>query len=437
MPLKVLISGAGVAGPALATFLLRANPAHHITIVERAAALRSGGQQIDLRGQGIDAMGKLGLLEAVAARAITEDGLALVGARDGRQWAIFGQNTSGQGRQALSSEYEIMREDLVNLLFEASLRAGRAANSKGLGGGLQYQFGSFATRIRQHQLDGDTQKPVEVTFSNGRTESFDLVVGADGQTSRTRRMVFGEEASAKAFKPLGMSMAYFGIPRESTDNATARFSLLPGRRFMATRTGNRATNKTTTQGYLAVKFDATSDREKQQDLARDKQYWAELFRGEGSQADRLIKGMLETDDFYAQSLGQVKMETYFRGRVVLLGDAGYCPSPMTGMGTACAVVGAYVLAGEIAGRRHGQDLERSLAAYDEMMRPFVAEAHKLPPASPTSFYVETRWGVRSAYWFLWALSTLKVDQLMHRFMPEARGGWKVPEYPELSSNKQE
>lgn len=423
MPLKILISGAGVAGPALSTLMLRANPAHSITIVERSPALRKGGQQIDLRGQGIPVMRKLGLLGAVQARSVDEDGIALMDAKSGREWAVFGKNTSGQGRQALTSDYEIMRGDLVNVMYTASLEAGRRARKVGTGG-LEYQFGTYATEIRQLGDDG-----ASVTFSDGRAERYDLVVGADGQGSRTRRLAFGQEASDAAFKSLGLSMAFFSIPRNDGDDATARFSFAPKRRFMATRTGNQPT----TQGYFAVKDDTSEWRDVANlTVEQQKQRWARLFRDAGWQAERLVQGMLKTDDFYAQNLGQVKMETLSQGRVVLLGDAGYCPSPMTGMGTACGIVGAYVLAGEIARHAHGRDLDAALKSYEKVLRPFIAEAQKLPAASPEKFYSETEWGVWLSCRILSILSTLKVDQLMNRLIPEARGGWEVPEYPGLN-----
>lgn len=427
MPLKILISGAGVSGPALSTFLLRSNAAHHITIVERAPALRTGGQQIDLRGQGIPVMRRLGLLDAVRARAVAEDGIALMDARrPSRQWAVFGKNESGRGRQALTSDYEIMRGDLVDVLYGASQEAAREAAAAGPGGGgLEYRFGTYATGIRQLGDDG-----ANVTFSDGRNEIYDLVIGADGQGSRTRRLVFGEEASDAAFKSLGVSMAYFSIPRTEEDNATARFCLVPKKRFMATRTGNRSV----TQGYLAVKDDAPEWRNLSRlSVDQQKERWGQLFRGAGWQADRLIQGMLKTDDFYAQNLGQVKMDAWTKGRVALLGDAGYCPSPMTGMGTACGLVGAYVLAGEIARHGHGRDLDSALKSYEKVLRPFIIEAQKLPPPGPGHIYVETDWGVWLTCRVLSIMSAFKVDQLMNRVLPEARGGWEAPEYPELDS----
>lgn len=441
-PLKILISGAGISGPALATLLLRSSSPgaaqqYHVTVVERAPELRQGGQQIDLRGQGIPVMRRMGLLGAVRDRTVAEDGIALMDARDlhRRPWAVFGRNESGQGRQALTSEYEIMRGDLVDVLHGASLEAARTAAAVGGGGGsrLEYRFGTHATDIRQ--LPG-ADAGASVAFSDGREERFDLVVGADGQGSRTRRLAFGQAASDAAFRPLGVSMAYFSLPRTEADDATARFCLVPGRRFMATRTGDRPV----TQGYLAVKHDDENAPEwrslSRLGVEQQKDRWARLFRGAGWQADRLVQGMLETDDFYSMNIGQVKMEAWTKGRVALLGDAGYCPSPMTGMGTACGLVGAYVLAGEIARHGHGQDLDGALASYEKVLRPFVEEAQKLPPPGPGHIYVETEWGVWLTCRALSIMSALKVDQLMNRLLPEARGGWEVPEYPELNLEDQ-
>ncbi|KAF9881764.1 oxidoreductase [Colletotrichum karsti] len=426
MPLKILISGAGVAGPALSAFLLRANPSHSITIVERSLALRKGGQQIDLRGQGIPVMRKLGLLDKVKERAVAEDGIAFVDASSGRQWAIFGRNDSGQGRQAFSSEYEIMRRDLVDVLYGASLDEGRRGRSRDRGqGGLKYKFGTYATGIRQFESGA------QVSFCDGSTEDFDLVVGADGQSSKTRRLVFGQEASDAAFKSLGVNFAYFRIPREQSDNATAQASFSSKKRFMAIRTGDRPV----AQGYLGVKADIPElTNSTTQSASTQKDLWAQIFEGAGWKSERLIRDMLATDDFYAHKLGQVKMDTWSKGRVVLLGDAGYCPSPMTGMGTACGMVGAYVLAGEISRFGHGSNIKAALESYEKVMRPFIVEAQKLPAIGPGPLYIETEWGIWFANRVFGVMSALQIDRLLNRIMPEDKGGWIVPEYPELNGN---
>ncbi|KAK2023929.1 FAD/NAD(P)-binding domain-containing protein [Colletotrichum zoysiae] len=421
MSLKILVSGAGVAGPAFSALLLGANLSASITVAERSQALRKGGQQIDIRGQGIPVMQKMGLLEAARARAVAEDGIAFIDARSGRQWAMFGKNDSGKGRQAFSSEYEIMRGDLVDLLYCASLERGREARNRG-NGGLRYVFGTYVVGIRQFE-DG-----VEVTFSDGTTERFDLVVGADGQSSMTRRLAFGHEESNAAFKSLGVNQAYFAIPREQTDNGTAQACLTTKRRFMATRGGQRPT----AQGYLSVFSDSAEWKgSTRRSVSEQKELWAQTFKGAGWQEERLVREMFNAEDFYAHRIGQVTMKNWSRGRVVLLGDAGYCPSPITGMGTACGLVGAYVLAGEIARHGHGSGLHAALKSYGQVLRPFIAAAQKLPPGGPGLMYKQTQFGVGVMNRILGTLSALRVDRMMNRLFSEDKGGWELPTYPEL------
>jgi 2-polyprenyl-6-methoxyphenol hydroxylase-like FAD-dependent oxidoreductase len=142
--------------------------------------------------------------------------------------------------------------------------------------------------------------------------------------------------------------------------------------------------------------------------------------------------MQDCHDFYACELAQVKMKQWSTGRVVLLGDAGYSPSVMTGMGTTCSLVGAYVLAGELA--RHGDDMRTALEEYERVVRPAVAGYQVLPSGMSGNFMPSSRLGL----WFvrntLWAISALKIDQMILRVLPkrEDKFDWTVPDYPELN-----
>ncbi|ORY58409.1 monooxygenase [Pseudomassariella vexata] len=406
--MKVLINGGGIGGPALATLLLRSNPHHDILIVERSPSLRDGGQQIDLRAQGISIMRKLGLLEPIKAVCVAESGMAFMDSA-GRQKAVFGVNNSGKGQQGFTSEYEIMRGDFVHVLYEAR------------GKGVRYEFGKYAQGIEQ---EGDG---VTVTFSDGKTEKFDMVVGADGQGSRTRRMLFGAKAGEAAFHPLGPYYAFYSIPREKTDDATARIYHIPGSRIAFLRSGNRRV----TQAILAFMGD---DLELEESMKKgvdaQKETWLRIFNDvESFDKERMLRGLKETDDFYVTKIGQVKMDSWSKGRVVLLGDAGYCPSAVTGMGTTAALTGSYVLAGELA--RHGSDVEAALKGYDRVMRPFVQEWQKLMPGFPRLAHMQTAWGIRVLHIVMALIAWLGIDRLLNQLLPENKGGLVVPEYPEL------
>jgi 2-polyprenyl-6-methoxyphenol hydroxylase-like FAD-dependent oxidoreductase len=116
-----------------------------------------------------------------------------------------------------------------------------------------------------------------------------------------------------------------------------------------------------------------------------------MFEDAGWQSQRVLDGMDKAGDFYMQEIAQVKMKHWSKGRVALVGDAGYCPSPISGMGTSLAIIGAYILAGELAVCK--KDWGEGLKGYEEKMRPFVTGAQKLPLGAPAILNPQTAWGI--------------------------------------------
>jgi 2-polyprenyl-6-methoxyphenol hydroxylase-like FAD-dependent oxidoreductase len=137
--------------------------------------------------------------------------------------------------------------------------------------------------------------------------------------------------------------------------------------------------------------------------------------------------MRTTDDFYSTSVAQVKVDTWSKGRVVLLGDAGYCPSVLTGLGTTASLVGAYVLAGELA--RHGDNVGAALESYETVLRPYVEKVQQLPPMNLAIF--RSKLGLNISYFALAILSKLKIDSLVNALTKDKKETWQLPEYPEL------
>lgn len=419
MPLNVLIVGAGVAGPALAFFMQKADPNHKITIVERSPLLRVAGQQLDLKNQGVDILRKMGLLETMSSHCVNETGLEVLDS-NGKQLAVFGINPSGQKRLTLTAEYEIMRGDIVKVLYDASLKLNEELKDKqGAGGQLTYEFNKTITDLAQDD------NGVDVTFSDGQKKRFGLVVAADGQGSRTRRLAFGQEVSDAAFRPLGVHAAYYSIPKSEGEGGLARAYSAPGRRLVVTRTSNRPV----TQVLLFTMGDGDKLRKSyKESIEKQKEAFAESYRGAGWETDRLLDGLDTCGDFYSHEVGQIRMEQLSKGRVVLLGDAGYCPSPFTGMGTTSCLIGAYVLAGELA--RHGNNVPQALQAYEEVARPPINECQELPTESLSTFFPSSRIGIWILRKFLWVVS--RVEPITYMPRSEEKRGWKVPEYPELN-----
>ncbi|KXJ85703.1 hypothetical protein Micbo1qcDRAFT_237358 [Microdochium bolleyi] len=420
-PLRILVNGAGVCGPALACFLLGSDLDVAITIVERSPELRTGGQQIDLRDQGIPLMRTLGLLDTVKAHTVPETALSFVDSA-GKTQGSFGVNDTGKGPQAFVSEYEIMRGDLVRVLYEHSLKLADEVPDKDRKS-LKYEFGKYATDIIQ-----DGTSTAAVTFSDGSQGTYDLVVGADGQGSKTRRLVWGVEAANKAFESKDLVVCLWTFPKSEWDqqHREAFVYPCPGRRIVSLRTAAPVS-----QGMFAIMGKTQELRDVQsRPVGEQKKLWASFFQNCGWQTDRLVESMRSADDFYMSEIGQLKMPQWHKGRTVLLGDAGYCPSPITGLGTTCSLMGAYNLAGSLA--QHPGDIETALRRYDEDLRPFVKGAQSLPPGIPGIIYPASSWGVGVLRWCVWVVWVLKLDKLIASLAPEAKKDFKLPTYAALN-----
>ncbi|KAH6655352.1 oxidoreductase [Truncatella angustata] len=407
-PLRILIIGAGVAGPSLAFWLARCG--HRITITERSPNLRASGAQIDLRAQGITVARMMGLMPYIQRHLVDEAGVAYLDSR-GRVIGTIMANRSGRGAQSLTSEYEIMRGDLVNVLYDAT---------KNLDG-IDYEFGKTVERFVQ---EGDG---VKVWYDDKTTEKFDVLVGADGQGSRTRKSMQKNSNNEDSVRRLGVYLAYWNISRTKTDSNIRQMYIAPSRWIFC-----RSHSETDTQAYFFFRDD--SDEAKSMTRAPEeeqKQFWTKNFQGLGWQTERFIDGMKTTSDFYCQEAAQIKTNTWSQGRVVLLGDAAHCASPLTGMGTTGAFVGAYVLAGEIT--RHSQNLDLAFANYDRILRPFVDEIQKLKPLQINIGFPTTQLGVSLLHAFVRLICWLRLPYIIARLFSEVKGGWELPVYAELIS----
>lgn len=358
----------------------------------------------------------MGILDEIKSRCVDETGLEMVDSA-GRRTAYFGASPSGENRLGLTSEYEIMRGDMVQILYDASMKQNAAI--KGSGHGIDYLFDQTITSLNQSDEGAD------VTFSNGRKERYDLVIAADGQGSRTRQLAFGSDISDSAFKSLGIHAAYFSMPRVDGEGTLARGHLAPGRRMIMTRTSDRPVTGTL---LFTTKQSPELKNSYKESLQSQKEAFSQAFKDIDWQADRLIDGLRKSDDFYAHELGQIKMNHLSIGRVVLLGDAGYCPSPFTGLGTNLCLVGAYVLAGELT--RPENDVTQALKAYEEKMRPFIDECQQISNTTIGLFFRSSRFGVWAMENFIWAAS--KLTALIPRSEKGPDHEKQLPEYPNLN-----
>lgn len=335
----VLVSGASVAGPALAWWL------HHHgfrpTIVERAPGLRRGGQAIDVRGAALTVVERMGLLDRLRDARTAMQGMSIV---DGEgQELMRTTETTLTGGATDSGDVELLRDDLTDVLYAATKDD------------VEYRFGDTITGLE------DDGAGVTVTFERGDTRRFDLVVGADGLHSDVRRRLFGDEAAFTRF--LGVYLAVFTVPNHLGLDHWQTFHHLEG----GTVGVYSARNNTEARAILG--FGSPLLDIDPRDVEGQKRLLAERFAGVGWEAPRLLEAMWGAADFHFDAMSQIVLPAWSKGRIALVGDAGYCGSPMTGQGTSLALVGACVLAGELAAA--GGDHDRGFARYEERMRPFV------------------------------------------------------------------
>lgn len=402
--LKVLICGGGCAGPALAYWLSKCG--HKVVVVERFPSLRASGAQIDLRAQGIEVVKRMGLLDVVRSKVVEEVGSSFVDSQ-GKAKATIMANKSGKGAQSVTSEFEIMRGDLVRLLYDATKDR------------VQYIFGKKVSNFEQDD------EQVMVYFSDGSSDSFDLLVGADGQGSRVRQAIL-PSTTTDPYRHLDVHIAYFFVPRTEDDTEFGQIYLSPGGRMVM----RRSHNQHETQVYFMLRDESKELRSlPRTSLEQQKEFWSTRFADVDWQAPRFLEGMKTTENFYSQEAVQVRIESWHKGRVVLLGDAAHCASPFSAMGTTGSFVGAYVLAGEI--NRHSDDLAQAFANYEKKLRPFVDELQKVSTTFLRLLMPKTQWAIWVIQFFLGLLCFFRVPELLSRFSSEEQGGWKLPDYPEL------
>ncbi|MCS3554158.1 MULTISPECIES: FAD-dependent monooxygenase [Sphingobacterium] len=353
----VLVSGASIAGPALAFWLHRFG--FDVTIVERAEELRLGGQNIDVRDEAQKVVQLMGLEDEIRAANTGELGIRFVDVNN-HTLAEFPKTNGGFG----TAELEILRGDLAQVFFNATKD------------NIPYIFGDQILALVE-----DKDK-VNVTFKNSTPRSFDLVIAADGIRSSTRKLIFGDEP---VIKYIGVYCSYLTIPRIDSDTSWAYWYNAPESRVLNLRPDNVGTTRASFSFLSPEKGYEKLSLQEQKGILKQK------FADAGWQAPRLLQGLEESKDVYFDSISQVKAPRWTNGRCAMVGDAAYCPTPMSGMGASLSIVGAYVLAGELSRHQNHQD---AFEAYEKLMRPYVEDIQNLPPGVPWLAHPKTKFGIK-------------------------------------------
>lgn len=328
---RVLISGASIAGPALAYWLNQYG--FDVTVVEKAHEVRSGGQAVDFKGPiHHTVLARMGILDAVKQASVTNrDGL-LVNAKGRKIGVVPGAFAGG--------EINVPRGDLARILYDLTSES------------CEYVFGDSITSLT------DTDGAVDVTFSHAAARTFDLIIGADGIHSNVRQLAFGPESNYVAH--LGHYYVLAGLDAGNDDvmyNEPGRMAALGGPKAPAFFV------------FRADLLPGTRDN-----IATQKKQVTDAFVGGSWRLPELMEKIPNAEEFYLDPISRVTTDQYAEGRVALVGDSAY-GNALGGFGTGLAIVGAYVLAGEL--HRAGGDFATAYAEYEAKFRDYASVSQKI------------------------------------------------------------
>jgi len=343
---NVLISGAGIVGLTLAYWLKHYG--YIPTLVERHPSLRSGGYKIDIRGAALEVIKRMGA-DSLIYRTRTDIQGATIVDSTGKHLTEMSGDLCGSRTEG---DLEIMRGDLCRILLQQV-------------GEVECLFGDSITHLSQ------SEGGVQVEFEQNKPRLFDLVVGADGLHSIVRKLAFGDEP--QFMHAFGLYISVYTIPN----------FLNLDRWEIEYHEPQKFVNVYSTRGDLNAKagfaFSSTSLQFDPRNVEQQQKLLQDAFSGVGWEVPRLLAAMKEAPDFYFDSIAQIHMAHWTKGRIALVGDAGYAPSPLSGQGTSLAIVGAYVLAGELAEAQG--DYTKAFPEHEKLLRNFVKKNQKLAEMS--------------------------------------------------------
>ncbi|WP_396928597.1 FAD-binding domain [Mycolicibacterium sp.] len=391
--MKIAISGAGVAGPTLAYWLCRGG--HEPTLIERAPRFRTGGYLIDFWGVGYRVAQRMGLEPAIRAAGYQLESLRSVDV-DGRTLASL--PVDGFRRAARGELVSVARGDLAATVYDA------------IRNDVETIFDDSITAMHERS-DG-----VSVSFAHNTTRDFDLVVGADGLHSNVRRLAFTQNPAIEHYLGCLVAAAVVDDYQPRDDLVYVTFS----------RPGRSVARFSLRDNRTLFLFVFRSDQ-RDDPLGLDQRkalLWRE-FGDAGWECKQILAAVDAVDDLYFDTVSQIRMDRWSRGRVALVGDAAACVSLLAGEGTGLAMAGAYVLAGELM-CAHG-DYRRAFSAYEKHLRRFVEGkqqgAGKLLPV----FATETELGIRIRHLVMRAMSFRPLfDLIVSRTL---RDDIELPDYP--------
>ena len=357
---NILISGAGIAGTTLAYWLK--NFGFNPTIVESSPELREGGYAIDFMGAGYDVAEKMGIIPALKAVDINFSKLVFV---DGNNKERGSMNYQEIKNLLNGRAFTLLRSDLAKVIYQ------------NLDEDVEIIFGDTITKIDQNEKD------ISISFQNGKTRDFDLLVGADGLHSNVRKLVFGSEAQFEKY--CGYYTSSYTINKFPLGNNAFSMYNVPYRQVAVY-------SKNEIQANTFFIFTSSEKLDYQHhDIEKQKQILKAEFGNSGWKCPELLTQIDSTTDFYFDSVSQIKMHHWHKGRVTLAGDAGYCPSLLSGKGSTLAMVGAYILAGEL--KQAKGNYKTAFEEYEILFKPFMEKKQKAAQSFAKSFVPKSNFGI--------------------------------------------
>lgn len=396
---KVLVCGASISGTAIAYWLARSG--FQVVVAEKYHSFRDGGQNVDIKDFGQDVLKLMGIDQEVNAQNTGECGLQYLDAK-GKIISSFPKGSVG----GLTSDYEILRGDLARIIYDKTKDV------------CDFRFGKTVRSISEHP------DSITVTFNDACNETFDLLVCAEGIGSATRDMVMPE---LFRYNYLGAYMSFFTIPRTGADDLWAKAYQVEGGAAVFLRPGHER-ETTVLVSFLKEKTEAAF-----QNIAEQKMKLKKVLAGKGGIADRVALNLDQVTDMYYGPMSQVKAAKWYKGKVVLLGDAAHAPTPFTGMGTALALTGAYILAGELS---QNSNMEQAFQAYERIFKPFAdATQAQITPKTMRLLHPASKPGISVTRLITRVLASGLVQKLLQakakKNGKDKAGGFTLPVYPGL------
>ncbi len=332
---KMLVSGAGFAGLTTAYWLNKLG--YKVTVVEIGSHLKMGGTPVDIKDQTIDIVKRMGLFEQIKANRIGPEKWEFKNADDVTEHSVLLEKLP-------DNEFEIERDLLLNMLFDL------------IKSDVEFIFDNRIVALNE------TKDNIEATFKDGSQQVYDLVFGCDGIHSSVRKIWFGNETEYAHF--LGQYFSIAITNKLLVEEGTYQMFAEPDKGVALYAYNHKTDIIFTFRPEAEIPYDFRNQEQ-------HKKIILEQFEGVGWRTKELLKELINSKSFFFDKFCQIKMPSWTKGRVALVGDAGYCASPAAGMGGSLAIIGATALAD--AFEKHNENFELAFEAYNKDLRPFIEE----------------------------------------------------------------